>query len=84
MLTTKKNDLVLRQKASVKFDKALRGLSNLITPLDRSAAQSDKPISEIELKSSFRDGLMAEILGGHPGLTREKLDLQMNEFGFEV
>jgi hypothetical protein len=79
---TKNNDLGLEQKASAEFDKALRGLSNLITPLDRSAAQSDKPISEIESKSSFRDGLMDEILRDHPGLTREKLDLMMKESGF--
>ena len=79
---TKKNDLAPEQKASAEFDKALGGLSILTTPLDRSAAQSDKPISEIESKSSFRDGLMDEILGDHPGLTREKLDLMMSESGF--
>ena len=79
---TKKNDHAPEQKASAEFDKALHGLSKLTTPLDRSAAQSDKPISEIESKSSFRDGLMDEILRDHPGLTREKLDLMMSESGF--
>ena len=56
---TKKNDLAPEQKASAEFDKALSGLSILTTPLDRSAAPSDKPISEIESKSSFRDELLA-------------------------
>ena len=79
---TNKNDLARKQKASARFDKALHGLSKLTTPLDRSVVQSDQPISEIESKSSFRDGLMEEILGDHPGLTRKKLDLQMKESGF--
>ena len=79
---TKKNDLESEQKASAEFDEALTRLSILTTPLDRSATQSDKPISQIESKSSFRDGLMDEILRDHPGLTREKLDLQMKESGF--
>ena len=78
---TKNNDLALEQKASAELDKALSGLSNLITPRDRSAAQSDKPISEIESKSSFRNELMNEILGDHPGLTFEKLDLMMSKSG---
>ena len=79
---TKKNDLESEQKASAEFDEALTGLSILTTPLDRSAAPSDKPISQIESKSSFRDSLMDEILRDHPGLTREKLDLMMSESGF--
>ena len=78
---TKKNDLEPEQKPSAEFDKALSGLSILTTPLDRSAAPSDKPISQIESKSSFRDGLMDEILRDHPGLTREKLDLMMSKSG---
>ena len=79
---TKNNDLVLEQKASAEFDKALRGLSILTTPLDRSAAQSDKPISEIESKSSFREGLIDEILEDYPTLSREELDRMMGESGF--
>ena len=79
---THKNDLTRKQKASAKFDKALHDLSKLTTPLDLSAVQSDQPISQIESNSSFRDGLMDEILRDHPGLTREKLDLQMKESGF--
>ena len=79
---TKNNDLAPEQKASAEFDKALRGLSILTMPLDRSATQSDQAISQIESKSSFRDGLMDEILGDHPGLNREKLDLMMSESGF--
>lgn len=79
---TKKNDLAPEQKASAEFDKALSGLSILTTPLDRSAAQSDKPISEIESKSSFRDGLMDEILEDYLTLSREELDRMMGESGF--
>ena len=79
---TRNNEFALEQKPSAEFDKALSGLSILTTPLDRSAAPSDKPISQIESKSSFRDSLMDEILRDHPGLTREKLDLMMSESGF--
>ena len=73
----KKNDFLLRQKASGDFDKAIRGLSKQTTPLDSLAVQSDVPISQIESKTSFRDGLMDEILRDHTGLTREELDLMM-------
>jgi hypothetical protein len=55
---TKNNDLAPEQKAPAEFDKPLRGLSILITPLDRSAAQSDKPVSETEPNSPFRDNLI--------------------------
>ena len=79
---TRNNEFALKRKASAEFDEALTGLSILTTPLDRSAAPSDKPISQIESKSSFRDGLMDEILRDHPGLIREKLDLMMSESGF--
>ncbi len=79
---TKKNDLESEQKASAEFDEALTRLSILTTPLDLSAVQGDQPISQIESNSSFRDGLMDEILANHPGLTRETLDRQMKESGF--
>ena len=79
---TKNNDLALEQKPFAELDKALRGLSKLITPLDCSAAQIVKPISEIESKSSIRDDLMDEILGDHPGLTRKECDLMMRSSGF--
>ncbi len=78
----KKNDLAPRQKAFAEFDQALRGLAKLTTPPDRSAVQSDESISEIKSKSSFRDGLMEEILADQPGLSRETLNRVMSELGF--
>ena len=78
----KKNDHVSEQNASAEFDLALRGRSKLTTPLDRSAAQSDKSLSEIEPRSPCRDGLIEEILTDHPGSSREELVHMMRSFGF--
>ena len=62
------------------FDQALRGLSKVGVPF-QSAEQTFSEPSE-QIGSTFRDGLMDEILKDHPGLTREKLDRMMRADGF--
>ena len=65
-------------KTNKTFEDALNGLNKVQTPLADNSAE--EPVSTVN--NSFRDGLMMDILKDHPGLTYEKLDEQMSEFGF--
>ena len=65
-------------KTNKTFEDALNGLNKVQTPLADNSAE--EPVSTNH--GSFRDGLMMDILKDHPGLTYEKLDKQMSEFGF--
>ena len=69
----------MRKEHEKILDKAFKGLSELQTPLSYEA-EREKPCQNDT--SSFRDGLMMEILEDRPGLTYEKLDQQMKEVGF--
>ena len=59
------------------LNNALSGLSRVTIPI-----ADDSEILNNKNQSSFRDGLMEDILRDNPGLTYEELDRQMSAFGF--
>ena len=66
------------KKDEKRFKNSLNGLNKVQTPLaDKSSGEPARPNHD-----SFRNDLMMDILKDHPGLTYEKLDKQMSEFGF--
>ena len=66
------------KKDEIRFKNSLNGLNKVQTPLaDNSSGEPIQPNHD-----SFRNDLMMDILKDHPGLTYEKLDKQMSEFGF--
>ena len=66
------------KKDEKRFKNSLNGLNKVQTPLaDNSSEEPARPNHD-----SFRNDLMMDILKDHPGLTYEKLDKQMSEFGF--
>ena len=66
------------KKDEKRFKNSLNGLNKVQTPLaDNSSGEPARPNHD-----SFRNDLMMDILKDHPGLTYEKLDKQMSEFGF--
>ena len=63
----------MNKECDQKLNNAFKGLSKIATPITDD---------ETNTQSTFRDGLMEDILKDNPGLTYEKLDRQMSEFGF--
>ena len=63
----------MNKECDQKLNNALKGLSKIATPITDD---------ETNTQSTFRDGLMEDILKDNPGLTYEELDRQMSAFGF--